>query len=124
MLGQYLLPKTEEFLDEIVNENRDENLDFAIESLRSLLEKEADGFTYTPSDELAYAVQCRLEEIWNLISTKEKKINFDLAEYYEDLLSEVEEYSGYEAERASSEDDDESDENEECDEDEMEECQC
>lgn len=116
MLGQQLLLKSEEFLDEIVNENRDDELECAIESLRNFLEKEADGFTNTRPEKFCYAVQCRLEEVWDLVSANEKKINFDLAAYYDELMSVVEEHSGYEAERSSLNLEDEQDEYERYDE--------
>ena len=102
-LNQELLQGTEEFFDQISNEFECEELSDAISSLRSFLEKDVDGFTHYTDEKLAYAVQSRLEEIWRLISRKEKDENSNLAEIYQELISLTEDASGYEAE--DSEDD-------------------
>lgn len=123
MLSQTLLEKCEEFLEQIANENHCEELNFEMESLRFFLEKEVDGITTTSSQELAYAVQCRIEEIWDLISPDEKKINPDLEEHFGELMTQIEQISEYQSERSESalkdeteETDDEDEDFDECDE--------
>ncbi|MBC7458892.1 MAG: hypothetical protein H7235_11470 [Bdellovibrionaceae bacterium] len=108
-LNQELLQGCEELFDQISNENGHEELNDAISSLRSFLEKDVDGFTHYMDAKLAYAVQSRLEEIWGMISRKEKKENPNLADAYQEILALTEDASGYEA------DDPDSDEpSEEC----------
>jgi len=109
MLNRQLLGKCEEFLDQIVNESRNEDLDFAIGSLRNFVEEELDGHTKISNQKFAYAVQCRLEEIWDLISVAEKKINSDLSDYFDELMAEIEEISEFQAERSSTFSDDSDD---------------
>lgn len=97
-LNQELLQGCEELFDQISNENGCEELAEAISSLRNFLEKDVDGFTHYADEKLAYAVQSRLEEIWMLISKKEKNENSNLADVYQELLALTEDASGYEAE--------------------------
>ncbi len=96
-LNQQLLQASEELFDQISNENGCEELNEAISSLRSFLEKDVDGFTQYADGNLAYAVQSRLEEIWRLISRKEKNENSDMVAAYEEILALTEDASGYEA---------------------------
>lgn len=123
MLSQTLLENCEEFLEQIANENHCEDLNAEMESLRFFLEKEVDGFTSTSSQELAYAIQCRLEEIWNLISPDEKKINPGLEEHFGELMTQIEQISEYQGDRSefaledeTEEIDDEDGDFDECDE--------
>lgn len=96
-LNQELLQSCEELFDQIANINRDEDLDDAIASLRFFLEKDVDGYTQLSEEKLSYAVQSRLQEIWELISKKEKNENADLVDLYKEILAVTEEASGYEA---------------------------
>lgn len=96
-LNQQLLQACEELFDEISNENGCEKLNKYLTSLRNFLEKDVDGFTQYADGKLAYAVQSRLEEIWKLISKKEKNENSDMVAAYEDILALTEDASGYEA---------------------------
>lgn len=97
-LNQELLQGCEELFDQVSNESGCEELDEAISSLRSFLEKDVDGFTHYSDDKLAYAVQSRLEEIWRMITREEKIENSDLVDAYQELLALTEDASGYEAE--------------------------
>ncbi len=101
-LNQELLNTCEEFFDQIANDEGNEDLDQAIDDLRSFLEKDVDGFTQLPEDEISYFTQSRLEEIWMLISKEEKKMNPDLSEMYQEILEVTEDACGFQAE--SSED--------------------
>jgi len=96
-LNQELLNSCEELFDQIANDEGNEDLDEAIEGLRSFLEKDVDGFTQLSEDKLAYFAQSRLEEIWKLISKDEKKINPDLFEMYKAISEVTEDASGYES---------------------------
>lgn len=100
-LSQSLLQEVEEFCEQITNEEESTVLDFAVESLKRFLEEDADGKTSLSTEKIAYAVQCRVEEIWDLISKREKKENSCLEEYYDELLRRVESISGYEADDLS-----------------------
>ncbi len=97
-LNQELLQGCEELFDQVSNEIGCEELDEAISSLRSFLEKDVDGFTHYSDDKLAYVVQSRLEEIWRMITREEKIENSDLVDAYQELLALTEDASGYEAE--------------------------
>lgn len=119
-LNQELLQGTEEFFDQISNEDGCEELNDAILSLRSFLEKDVDGFTHYMDAKLAYAVQSRLEAIWKMISRKEKKENSDLEDVYQDLLALTEDASGYEAEDPDDDDELEDEQDEDFQEDEEE----
>ena len=96
-LSQSLLQDVEEFCEQITNEEESTELDFAVASLKRFLEEDADGKTYLSKDKIAYAVQCRIEEIWDLISKREKQENSSLEEYCDELLRRLESLSGYEA---------------------------
>ncbi len=96
-LNQTLLSSCEDFFDQIANDQDCEDLDCAIDRLRSFLEKDADGFTSHPEDKLAYAVQNRIEEIWKLISKEEKQINPDLFEMYKEICEITQDACDYEA---------------------------
>jgi hypothetical protein len=96
-LNQELLQASEEFFEQILNDENCEELDEAISSLRYFLEKDVDGFTQYMDENLGYAVQSRLTEIWKMISTKEKDENYELVASYQDLLSLTEDACEYEA---------------------------
>lgn len=95
-LSETLLNDCDEFFELITNEDSDLKLDQAIDSLRVFLEEDADGWTDYSDEAIARAVQCRLMEIWKLIPKAEKFIDPDLYDYYENILEQLEEYSGYE----------------------------
>lgn len=97
-LNQELLSSCEEFFDQIVNDEEDEDLDQAIDSLRSFLEKDVDGFTQFSEEKISYITQSCLEEIWELISKDEKEMNPDLFEMYQEILEVTEDASGIQAE--------------------------
>lgn len=96
-LNQELLQSCEELFDQIENVNQDEDLSYAVESLRSLLERDVDGYTQMSEEKLGYAVQSRLQEIWRRISKQEKNENEDLVALYNEALAITEDASGYEA---------------------------
>lgn len=96
-LNQHLLDQCEEFFDLVSNIEDNEELDFAIDSLRHFLGKDVDGFTSYSDEKLALAVQSRMFEIWNLISKQEKEENPMLEEFFTDFARELEDESGYEA---------------------------
>ena len=102
-LNQELLSSCEELFDQIANDEDSEDLDEAIKDLRSLLEKDVDGFTQLSEEKLAYFTQSRLEEVWKLISNDEKKMNPDLFEMYQEILEVTEDVSGYEADACEDE---------------------
>lgn len=96
-LNQTLLDSCEDFFELITNEDNDEKLDHAINSLRSFLEKNVDGFTSFSDEKLAFVVQSRLNEVWRLISDQEKTNNPELKEMYDEILSLTEDVCGYES---------------------------
>lgn len=95
-LNETLLRDFEEFSELIVNEEKNVVLDRAVESLRNFIERDVDGWTEHTESELARIAQHRLMEIWGLISKAEKKADPDLREYYDNIVTELEEISGYE----------------------------
>ena len=101
-LNEELLERTEEFLELIANEDGDVDLDFSVDSLRSFIGRDVDGWTSHAEDELAIAVQERLEEIWNLISPQEKSDNYLLEEHYEDIMGDLEKIAQFDSEFANS----------------------
>lgn len=96
-VNQELLDQCEDFFELILNEEQNEEIDFAVDSLRHFLEKDIDGFTQHSNEKLALAVQSRLSELWDLISEEELETNEDLQSTYQELLGTLEEMSGYEA---------------------------
>lgn len=89
-LSETLLNNCNEFLDDIANENKNEELTNAIDSLRHFLESDMDGLEQNTDDELVLAVQSRLDEIYELISTEEKCANHLLTSHYEELMEYLE----------------------------------
>lgn len=116
-LNEELLERTEEFLELLANEDEDVNLDFSVDSLRTFLERDVDGWASHSEDKLAIAVQERLEEIWNLISPEEKCDNYLLEEHYEDIMGDLEEIAHFDSEYENSKEQnwDDDEENEEDD---------
>ncbi len=96
LISEDLLDTCEEFFSLIANEKKDADLEDSIESLREFIEKDVDGWTNHTDEELAHAIQCRLFEIWNLISAEEKSINPNLEDYYDEIISQLESASGFE----------------------------
>ena len=96
-LNQELLQASEEFFEQISNEDECEELNDAISSLRFFLERDVDGFTQYMDAKLGYAVQSRLAEIWRMISRKEKDENCELVACYQDLLTLTEDACEYES---------------------------
>lgn len=90
MLNHELLEITEEFLDLIVNEENDDELRNAMESLHEFLERDVDGWTCHPGEELCEAVRSRAEDIWDLISEKEIAANSQLEDYFNGVIETVE----------------------------------
>ena len=99
-LSETLLIDCEEFFEAIANEKSCPRLDRAIDGLRNFLERDVDGWTNYTDDVVARAAQCRLAEIWRLVSREEKNLNPDLEQYFENIESELEEISGYETDDA------------------------
>ena len=104
LLNQELLQSCEEFFDQIANIKNSEELNDAVESLRTFLERDVDGYTHLAEEKLVYATQSRLEKIWKLISKEEKQTNTDLAYFYEEIIAITEASSGYEADDTDDED--------------------
>ncbi len=102
-LSEMLLSDCEEFFDVIANADGDLKLDQAIDALRIFLERDADGWTDQSDEVVARAAQCRLMEIWGLISRQEKVENPDLKEYYDNLIYQLEDVSGYETDECEAE---------------------
>jgi hypothetical protein len=96
LLNETLLGDCEEFFSLIANEEQNVNLDKAIDSLREFLEQDIDGWTSHSEQVLARAVQCRLMEIWGLISKAEKSEHSELQEYYDQILEIIEDVSEFE----------------------------
>lgn len=105
MLNAEFLSNCEEFFGQIANEDGDLELSNAIDSLREFLERDVDGWTNYADHVLARAVQCRMMEIWGLVSNAEKQQNPDLEDYYNQLMEQIEEVSGYETDDVESESD-------------------
>jgi hypothetical protein len=95
-LSVTLLNDCEEFFEAIANEKSCPRLDRAIDGLRNFLERDVDGWTNHTDEIVARAAQCRLAEIWSLISREEKALNPDLEQYFENIEMELEEISGFE----------------------------
>ena len=108
-LSETLLIDCEEFFEAIANEKSCPRLDRAIDGLRNFLERNVDGWTNYTDEVVARAAQCRLAEIWSLVSREEKNLNPDLEQYFEDIERELETISGFET------DGDECDEDEQYD---------
>jgi hypothetical protein len=100
MLNEQILRDCEEFFELIVNESGDLKLDQAIDKLRTFLERDVDGWTQHSEEVLARAVQCRIMEIWGLIPRAEKQADPDLKEYYDTIVGQLEDVSGYETDEA------------------------
>jgi hypothetical protein len=96
LLNETLLNDCEEFFDLIANEEQNVKLDKAVDSLRVFLERDIDGWTNHSEHVLARAVQCRMMEIWGLISKAEKAGHSELKEYYDQILAVVEDVSEFE----------------------------
>lgn len=96
-LNEDLLERVDELFELITNEQDSEDLDFAMNSLRQFIEKDIDGWTNFSEGELALAVQNSMEELWDLISDQEKRENYLIEEYYEDIMVDLEVVSGYES---------------------------
>jgi len=107
MLNQTLLNACEEFFDEIENHDNDTDLDSSICHLRRFLEQDVDGYSAYADCDLAESTLDQLDDIWSMISRKEKNQNPELELYYsearliakdalneadEELLSEQESY--------------------------------
>ena len=107
-LNQQLLQSCEEFFDQIANIKNNEELNNAVESLRTFLERDVDGYTHLSEEKLAFATQSRLEKIWKLISREEKQINSDLLYFYQEIIVITEDASGYEADDIDESGDEES----------------
>ena len=90
-LGKEMLKRIEEFFDLVANEDESIELDSSMDFLRRRLEEEVDGWTNTPDDDLSILIQNRLEEIWNLISEHEKRENYMLEDYYEEIMVDLDE---------------------------------
>ncbi len=106
-LNQELLQSCEEFFDQIANMKNSEELNDAVESLRTFLERDVDGYTHVSEEKLAYATQSRLEKIWKLISKVEKQTNTDLLYFYKEVIAITEDSSGYEADDIEADDSEE-----------------
>ncbi len=96
-LNDELLERVEEFFDLIVVKDDSVELDQAIDSLRRFLEKDVDGWTSHSKGDLAYAVHSRLEDIWSLIPPADKSENFNIRDYYNDLMAWLENLLGADA---------------------------
>ena len=108
MLNEEILRDCEEFFELIVNESGDVKLDLAIDKLRTFLERDVDGWTHHSEEVLARAVQCRIMEIWGLISRAEKQDDPDLKEYYDNIVEQLEGVSGFETDEADEYEEEES----------------
>lgn len=84
-----LLERVEEFFDLIVVADEDVELVAEMESLRQFLERDIDGWTKLPSEELAAGVLSRLENVWEFLSNEAQRHN-DLPEHFEEIMSELE----------------------------------
>ena len=102
-LNESLLSECEEFFELIPTEKHDSDLDRAIDSLRTFIEHDLDGRSHDPEDVFARAVQCRLMEIWGLISKADKAADPNLSDYYENVMSQLEDVSGYETDDCTEE---------------------
>ncbi len=103
-LNQELLQSSEEFFDQIANIKNSEELNNSVESLRTFLERDVDGYTHISEEKLGYATQSRLENIWKLISKEEKQTNTDLFYFYQEIIAIAEDSSGYEADGVDEDD--------------------
>ena len=96
LTNELLLADAEEFCSLIINEEKNEEIDEAKDSLLEFLSSDVDGWTSERDDVLYRAVQCRVDEIWDLVSKKEKSTNFDLTDFYEDFVNRLSTQTGYE----------------------------
>ncbi len=114
-VNEMLLEKLEELFELVANENDCEQLHAEMDSLREFLERDVDGWTNHTDETLAFEVQDRLEEIWNLITDQEKTDNHLLEDHYEDLMAELERICGYEIDSDDEQDCDENNGDDDCD---------
>ncbi len=94
-LSRRYLNLTEKLSEFVLEMN--EELEFALDSLRSFLERDVDGYTSISGDALAYAVQSRVEEIWSCLSDIDKSRNANLIAFIKKFIRRLEKDSGYEA---------------------------
>lgn len=74
-----------------------EEIEFAFDSLMTFLARDIDGFTDFSRDQLAYAVQSRLEEIWSLLADEDRYRNARLIGLFKSFIRRTEKACGYEA---------------------------
>lgn len=94
-LNSLYLSLTEK-LQASVNYSNDD-LESAFESLTTFIARDVDGYTSHTRDQLAYAVQSRLEEIWSLLSDEDRNRNIELVALFRSFIRRTERASGYEA---------------------------
>ena len=92
-----LAAKCEEFLDLLEDFKNVSELTDAVESLREYVGQVSDGYVSQSSQEFAYALQNRLEEIYEFIPKIEKSDESLIGDSYDDIMCDLEEVSGYEA---------------------------
>ena len=94
--AEQLLSDCEEFFELSASDTECDKLDRATEALRNFLERQSDGWTNYSDEELARATQCRLMEIWRIIPASQKLRDPNLRDYYDELVTRLEETSGFE----------------------------
>ena len=95
-LSEQILNDCEELFILIQSEEVEAKMDYAIQSLQSLIESQVDGWTHYSDEMYARTVQHRLMEIWSLISSEAKIRAPELREQYDKIVQNLEGVSGYE----------------------------
>lgn len=80
--------KIEELIDLIPNIERDSDLEFAVEQVTLLMERDIYSYSSSELSELAYDLLRAMENLWDLIPRRKR--NLELREYYEGIMQDLE----------------------------------
>ncbi len=80
--------KIEELIDLIPNIERDSGLEFAVEQVTLLMERDIYSYSSSELSELAYDLLRAMENLWDLIPRRKR--NLELREYYEGIMQDLE----------------------------------
>lgn len=80
--------KIEELIDLIPNIERDSDLEFAVEQVTLLMERDIYSYPSSELSGLAYDLLRAMENLWDLIPRRKR--NLELREYYERIMQDLE----------------------------------
>ncbi len=87
-LMENVFEKIEELIDLIPNIERDSDLEFAVEQVTLLMERDIYSYSSSELSELAYDLLRAMENLWDLIPRRKR--NLELREYYEGIMQDLE----------------------------------